>query len=466
MNIAGSSVTGPREHNEDCYYYKDFSGVKGFPHGIKAFVMLSDGMGGYQGGDIASQLACEAARSYIESLIEIVESEPVDLDVDYALREMIESANRTILAEMQNRGNQSMGATFVGAFVSPTKAWIAHVGDSRAYRIRRGSAEQLTKDHSLVARMISDGLITEDEAQKHDKRNVVEKALGFNGAEDADLTHADFTRSDMLLLCSDGVSTVLDSNALAEAASMGKTIEGAAELLTSAALKSDTDDNATVVLAVQDWKAFKAKIPKLVLGKRFLSQRAALFIGLFMLVVIAAGVWLAQSNDDSCELDQVENENPATTINASGEGVPGAANQTEGRDEDTSYKWRILEASSESPLRLRFLTNECAEGSLPQEIRDNDNRAITFRPDSQEPLFGTEVNFADENDSKISFIKLDESFWRSSNGDGIPPILINLKGNHGSQWLADLLDEWDVAELFITNNPEHLEKIDYQDAER
>lgn len=251
MNIGGYTATGPRDANEDNLYYLDFSDVDSFVNGVCAFAMVSDGMGGYQGGDVASGLAVACAKSYLSQLIEMAAGNRIDLDAPAALAEIVRNAHESILAESNLRGNLSMGATFVGAFVSRTHAWIGHVGDSRAYLVREGGCQQLTEDHSRVGRMLSRGVITEEEAQNHPERNRIERALGFSDAR-VDITEVDLAPGDALLLCSDGVYTVLDVDTLGNCVTTSRNAEAAAQRAVKLALRHHTDDNSTAVIVIND----------------------------------------------------------------------------------------------------------------------------------------------------------------------------------------------------------------------
>lgn len=247
MDLGGYTAAGPRETNEDNYYSVDFSDIGSFSNGVISFALVSDGMGGYQNGDVASSLVVANAEKYIGSLLEMADGHQVELDAPAALGEIVQNANEAVLAGIEARGHSSMGATFVGAFVSQTHAWIGHVGDSRAYLIRNGKAEQLTVDHSQVGRMLSQGLITEEEAQSHPSRNKIEQALGFTNSG-PEIDEVDLAPGDALLLCSDGVSTALNSEALASCIVGAPDSAKAAERVVKAALKKGTDDNATAVV--------------------------------------------------------------------------------------------------------------------------------------------------------------------------------------------------------------------------
>ena len=473
MNVAGSSVTGPRDHNEDMYYYKDFSELSHFPEEIWAFIMLCDGMGGYQGGDIASQAACEAAKHYIDSLVEIAAKDVVTLDVPQALREIIDRANQAICLEMQQRENQSMGATFVGAFISPSKVWIAHVGDSRAYLIRRGRAEQLTEDHSEVGRMLAQGVISEEEAQVYSRRNVIEKALGFGGSEEAGLLELSLERGDAILLCSDGVSTVLNSEVIADAVVSKKSITDAVNALTDKALQMGTDDNSTAILAVRDWGTFKARSPKKSLVTRLkeaqsLRQKATAFIGAAMIVAAVGVICIAQEDGEMQEqtpdLVQLEEETSrrAQSVEATESALVHGELYSATYDSGEHYEWRILSESTRSPIALRYISSESEEGSAPVIFPlSEEGGRVTFRPDASELIPGVEVDFAGESNS---FIRLDRSFWRQPAGSGMPPILLNLDlDGQDADWFMSAIEDRMVSDLFVIYTSSFLEKAETED---
>ena len=255
MELGGYSAKGPREVNEDSVFFIDFSEVNSFSGKVSAFAMVSDGMGGYQGGDVASDLAVSSAKRYIDQLLEIAQGHWLDFDAAEALREIITNAHEAILATVDERGGKSMGATFVGAFLGQDHAWIGHVGDSRAYLIRNGIATQITEDHSQVGRMLSQGLLTEEEAQKHPARNRIERALGFAEAE-AEITETDFHTGDRLVLCSDGVYTVLNRESLAACAQSGNAADASYSMV-EAAIKKGTDDNASAVVVANTARDYR-----------------------------------------------------------------------------------------------------------------------------------------------------------------------------------------------------------------
>jgi PPM family protein phosphatase len=286
-DLAGSSVSGPRPYNEDNYLLTDLSEHRKRLGGLTAFVMVSDGMGGHSSGDVASRVAVETATSYLKDLLELAEKSDVDVDVAQALREISEEAHEAIVAEAAKRGAASMGATFVAAFVSRDHAWVGHVGDSRAYLLSAGSARQLTVDHSQVGRLIAEGVLTEEQAQHHPSRNVIERALGFSGAT-ADVVDVDLRPGDAILLCSDGVSTALSGADMLAIAASKADPDLAAAALTSEAIRAGGDDNATAVLWVSDWEAFRkasgashrprrGSTGRRTLSRHYRAQRASLW---------------------------------------------------------------------------------------------------------------------------------------------------------------------------------------------
>jgi len=272
MDFGGASVSGPRPYNEDAYLTIDLSPYARALGGVTGFLIVSDGMGGHQSGDIASRVAVETAKSYVEDLIMMARESHLDLDAAQALREIASEANEAVLNKAASLGGSSMGATFIAAFVSRGKAWIGHVGDSRAYLLGPGGGRQLTVDHSQVGRMIAEGVLTEEQAQSHPNRNVIERALGFSGAE-AEITEVELSLGDALVLNSDGMSTVLTGADMRLIAAAAPSAKQAAERLCAEAVTAGTDDNTTAVLWSEDWALFKASAPVTSKGRRAASAQ-------------------------------------------------------------------------------------------------------------------------------------------------------------------------------------------------
>lgn len=199
--IASSSETGRvRSHNEDCC--ATFEN----PTGARLFV-VADGMGGHRGGATASQMAVQA----LEQAFGGAES------VSGAwLAEAIRSANQAVHERAaRDAALQGMGTTLVAVAIAPGgAAWVGHVGDSRAYRLREGFLERLTEDHSVVAEMMRRGLVTAEEAENHPRRNEILRSVGVAEEVDAEVSELDLEVGDRLLLCSDGLCGVVPDAAI------------------------------------------------------------------------------------------------------------------------------------------------------------------------------------------------------------------------------------------------------------
>lgn len=258
--LGASSVAGPRPENEDGYLTIDLTPHRERLGGLQALLAVADGMGGLAEGALASRSAIEAARHYIEGLTSrAAADQELDVEPVHLLLDMIGEANSAVLEASEKRGGTGMGSTMVAALVGEGRAWVAHVGDSRAYHLRPAGAKRVTTDHSPVARMVAEGVITEGEAVDHPRRNVVDRALGLEGAL-PDLGKVWLQPTDVLMLASDGLFTALDPAEILKVVVSGDDANAAAERLTDAAVKAGTEDNATVVLWAGDWAQFRAAL--------------------------------------------------------------------------------------------------------------------------------------------------------------------------------------------------------------
>ena len=205
---------------------------------------VADGMGGAQAGEIASRLAAAAFRDYLAHA-----PEDVDPDPEARLRSIIQEANRRIYARAANDPKVSgMGTTVTAALLSGGRVAVGHVGDSRAYRVRDGNLEQLTQDHSLVADLVRSGRLTPQEAEIHPQRSVITRALGTDAAVVVDSFSALAQPGDVFLLCSDGLTTMVDEGTLVATIAGTPDLDAAARSLVAAANARGGEDNVTVVL--------------------------------------------------------------------------------------------------------------------------------------------------------------------------------------------------------------------------
>ena len=201
---------------------------------------VADGMGGAQAGEVASRLAAAAFREYHDA---------DDLDPEERLVAIIQEANRRIYERAEGDADVSgMGTTITAALVAADGLVIGHVGDSRAYRLRDGRFEQLTDDHSLVADLVRSGRLTPEEADTHPQRSVITRALGTDPHVDVDTFTVPIERDDLFLLCSDGLSTMVDDEEIRDLLTRADDLDQAGKGLVKAANKAGGEDNITVVL--------------------------------------------------------------------------------------------------------------------------------------------------------------------------------------------------------------------------
>jgi protein phosphatase len=210
--------------------------------------VVADGMGGAEAGEIASAIAVGAIRNYIGSALEAA---PAAGDIRGLLQDALEEANKKILeyaaAHAEARG---MGSTAVGALIIPPEAAVAWVGDSRAYLCDHNGLRQVTKDHSLVQRLIEIGQITPEEARHHEHKNVITRSLGArpSGPAGAESVTLRLKRGDRLMLCSDGLTTHVEDEKIGEILRRHADPCAAARELVVAANAGGGTDNVSVVV--------------------------------------------------------------------------------------------------------------------------------------------------------------------------------------------------------------------------
>jgi serine/threonine protein phosphatase PrpC len=225
---AGLSDPGRRRRrNEDAYVLQP------------PLFAVADGMGGAQAGEVASRLAVEALK----------EGDAGGEGVE-RVAALVQAANRRIWERAgEDASAQGMGTTITVALVGDGDVAIGHVGDSRAYRFREGAVEQLTEDHSLVAELMRSGKLSPEEAEAHPQRSVITRALGTDPDVDVDTFSVEARPGDVFLICSDGLTTMVDEEEiLDELARHRGDLDGAAKALVRRANKGGGEDNITVVI--------------------------------------------------------------------------------------------------------------------------------------------------------------------------------------------------------------------------
>ncbi len=200
--LAKSDIGKAREMNQDSYYISDLE-----KEDLKLYI-LADGMGGYKGGEVASSLAVSSSRNYIVNNFKKTRKDRENLLK--LLRDAVEYANMIVYEKSKETEElQDMGTTIDICLIYNNKVFIAHVGDSRVYRIRKNIIRKLTTDHSYVEKLVKDGTITKEEAYNHPKKNMLMKALGCNSFVEPDVICKGFLKDDIILMCSDGLTNML-----------------------------------------------------------------------------------------------------------------------------------------------------------------------------------------------------------------------------------------------------------------
>ncbi|MEM9804480.1 MAG: protein phosphatase 2C domain-containing protein [Cyanobacteria bacterium P01_D01_bin.56] len=229
-----------RTSNQDAYHLDD----------LGRFFVVADGMGGHAGGQEASRLATEAIYQYLDNHWDSSESP------DVMLRKAFIAANDAILKDQYSHPERAdMGTTAVAVmFWGPqNQPWCAHVGDSRLYRLRGAKLDQITTDHTWVAKAIEDGELTVDESKHHPWRHVLSQCLGREDLNRIDIQSLDILGGDRLLLCSDGLTEELSDPLIATHLKSIRSCPTAVESLIDAAKQRGGRDNITVVVvAFQD----------------------------------------------------------------------------------------------------------------------------------------------------------------------------------------------------------------------
>src|SRR5687768_2810040 len=256
LHVFGRTDVGQiREHNEDNFLVADLTrktrsllepdrrqvvGARGTVLGV------CDGMGGAAAGEVASQLAVDIIYE------KLVQGEPPGDRDDLARRlvQAVEDAGVRIFNEARaDRTRRGMGTTATIAALLDKRLFVAQVGDSRAYILRKGQLVQVTRDQSLVNQLIEAGQLTEEEAETFEHNNIILQALGTSETVQVDLTYADLRRGDVLLLCSDGLSGMIRADEMKEVLLSVKDPLEACKVLTERANMAGGHDNITVIVA-------------------------------------------------------------------------------------------------------------------------------------------------------------------------------------------------------------------------
>ena len=236
--FATSDVGKAREINEDYFYIS-------YPDDEIQLFILADGMGGYNGGEVASKLAVTSAKNYILSNFEKNNSDK-DTILDL-VKNSSQYANMVVYEKAKENPELSkMGTTLDICLIYQSKAFISHIGDSRIYRIRKDFMRKLTKDHSYVQQLIDEGKITKEESLKHPKKNMLMKALGCTPFIEPDAMIKGFIKEDVILMCSDGLTNMVSEERIKQIIKENPT--DATKLLVQEANDNGGNDNITAII--------------------------------------------------------------------------------------------------------------------------------------------------------------------------------------------------------------------------
>lgn len=236
--FASTDIGKARETNQD-YYEIPNQGEE-----LPLFI-LADGMGGYNGGEIASKLAVDASKKYIINNFKETEKDKIHLQE--LIRSAIEYANMVVYEKaLENEDLTNMGTTLEICLIYNNRAYIGHVGDSRIYRIRKNIIRKLTKDHSYVEELVKDGTITREEAIHHPKKNMLMKAVGCAAFVEPDVMVKGALKDDIFIMTSDGLTNMVSNEEIYEVVTNYP--ETADKELISLANQRGGYDNITVVI--------------------------------------------------------------------------------------------------------------------------------------------------------------------------------------------------------------------------
>lgn len=239
-----SDVGMARSHNEDCFEIDQ-------EHQL---YVVADGMGGHSHGEIASRIAVETIREFVEKAVDTDTTWPFNYDSNLerhsnALRSAIRLAHDNVLSAIgRDASLYGMGTTVAGFLINHDTAAVAHVGDSRVYRLRNGTLELLTQDHTWVNEQVVAGFLSEEQARVHPLKNVVTRALGGDSEVVVDVREVTVAAGDRYLLCSDGLTTMLKDHQIQAEMESDRTLDETCRHLVQEANNRGGLDNVTVVL--------------------------------------------------------------------------------------------------------------------------------------------------------------------------------------------------------------------------
>ena len=236
--FAKTDIGKARDINQDSYYISEITNK------ILLYI-VADGMGGYQGGEVASKLAANSVKNYLES--NFAETIKDKFEIMKLIKNAMEYANLVVYEQSKTvKELEGMGTTLEVCLIYGNRAYIGHVGDSRIYRIRKNIIRKLTTDHSYVEKLVKEGTITREESYNHPKKNMLMKALGCSPYVEPDVSVKGFLKDDIIVMTSDGLTNMVKDEEIYKL--VKDDINNATENLINLANDRGGYDNITVVI--------------------------------------------------------------------------------------------------------------------------------------------------------------------------------------------------------------------------
>lgn len=242
--FAKTDIGAKRQTNQD-YIFCSMQPVGSLPN----LFIVADGMGGHKAGDLASRYTVE---EFLKSVQESSAENPISI-----IEEAVRHANLSLIRKSKESIDyDGMGTTLVVATFIGKSLYIANVGDSRLYLVNN-DIQQITRDHSLVEEMISLGEIDRKNARTHEKKNIITRAIGVDSEVVADFFEIEYSKGDIILMCSDGLSNMIDDEEIKEIINEGTDLSEITNKLIEVANRNGGRDNISVVLIEPDYKEVK-----------------------------------------------------------------------------------------------------------------------------------------------------------------------------------------------------------------
>lgn len=237
LDAGATSIVGSvRDHNEDAACALPDIGL----------VAVADGLGGHSAGERASGLAIEILEERLRAAR--AEGRPPTVE---ELLAAFDAANERIIADALGHSERTgMGTTLTAIIVAEERVLLAHIGDSRAWRIRDGIVEQLTQDHTVVSQQVREGILTESQGETHPMRHILSRCLGVQESIEVDLAEGDVAVDDIYVLASDGLSHGLNAEDIAEVVLASTAATDSSEILVNTACERDGQDNITAAVLI------------------------------------------------------------------------------------------------------------------------------------------------------------------------------------------------------------------------